>query len=58
VEHDNPSELIMKTKMNQSINVDVNTGKFQLDIRFRPLNIYVSVSNDEKYINEAIKTST
>lgn len=45
----------MKTAMNQSINVGVDTGKHQLDIYFRPLDIYFSVSNDDKGIKEAIK---
>ena len=41
--------------MNQSINVGVDTGKFQLDIYIRPLDIYFTVTNDDKGINEAIK---
>jgi transposase len=45
----------MKTTMNQSINVGVDTGKYQLDIYIRPLNIYFTVSNDEKGIKEALK---
>ena len=45
----------MNTKMNQSINVGVDTGKFQLDIYIRPLDIYFTVTNDDKGINEAIK---
>ena len=44
----------MKTAMNQSINVGVDTGKYQLDIYLRPLDIYFTVSNDEKGIKEAI----
>jgi hypothetical protein len=46
----------MNTKTNQSINVGVDTGKFQLDIYIRPLDIYFTVTNDEKGIKEAIKT--
>lgn len=46
----------MKTTSNQNINVGVDTGKFQLDIYIRPLNIYFTVSNDEKGIKEAVKT--
>jgi len=46
----------MKNKMNQSINVGVDTGKYQLDIYLRPLDIYFTVSNDEKGIKEAIQT--
>lgn len=45
----------MKTKMNQNINVGVDTGKFQLDIYIRPLDIYFTVSNDEIGIKEAVK---
>ncbi|GAC37383.1 hypothetical protein GPSY_1754 [Paraglaciecola psychrophila 170] len=41
--------------MNQSINVGVDTGKFQLEIYIRPLDIYFTVTNDDKGINEAIK---
>lgn len=46
----------MNTKTNQNINVGVDTGKFQLDIYIRPLDIYFSVSNNEKGIDEAVKT--
>jgi transposase len=46
----------MNTKMNQSINVGVDTGKFQLDIYIRPLDIYFTVTNDEKGIKEAVNT--
>lgn len=45
----------MKNKTNQNINVGVDTGKFQLDIYIRPLDIYFTVSNDEKGIKDAIK---
>jgi transposase len=45
----------MNTKTNQNINVGVDTGKFQLDIYIRPLDIYFSVPNDEKGIKEAVK---
>ena len=45
----------MNTKTNQSINIGVDTGKFQLDIYIRPLDIYFTVSNDETGIKEAIK---
>ena len=44
----------MKTNTNQNINVGVDTGKFQLDIYIRPLDIYFNVPNDEKGIKEAI----
>ena len=46
----------MNTKTKQSINIGVDTGKFQLDIYIRPLDIYFTVSNDEKGIKEAINT--
>jgi len=45
----------MNTKTNQSINVGVDTGKYQLDIYIRPLDIYFSVENNEKGIKEAVK---
>ena len=45
----------MKPKTNQSINVGVDTGKFQLDIYIRPLAIYFTVENNEKGIKEAVK---
>lgn len=44
----------MKTEMNQNINIGVDTGKYQLDIYIRPLDIYFTVSNDEKGIKEAV----
>ncbi len=37
------------------INVGVDTGKEQLDIYIRPLNIYFTVSNDAKGIKKALK---
>jgi transposase len=46
----------MNAQNNQNeINVGVDTGKTQLDIYIRPLNIYFVVSNDEVGIKEAIK---
>lgn len=46
----------MNSKNNQNeINVGVDTGKTQLDIYIRPLDIYFTVPNDEKGINKAIK---
>mgnify|MGYP000073256635 FL=1 len=45
----------MNTKTNQNINVGVDTGKYQLDIYIRPLDIYFTVSNDEKGIKEALE---
>lgn len=46
----------MNTNTLQNINVGVDTGKSQLDIYIRPLDIYFNVSNDEKGIKQAIKT--
>ena len=45
----------MNTKINQSINVGVDTGKTQLDIHIRPLEIFFSVENSDKGIKEALK---
>ncbi|WP_085344726.1 IS110 family transposase [Vibrio sp. ArtGut-C1] len=45
----------MNTKTLQNINVGVDTGKSQLDIYIRPLNIYFNVPNTDKGIKEAIK---
>lgn len=45
----------MNTQINQNeINVGVDTGKTQLDIYIRPLDIYFVVTNDESGIKEAI----
>jgi transposase len=38
----------------EEINVGVDTGKHQLDIYIRPLDIYFTVTNDEKGIKKAI----
>lgn len=47
----------MNAQNNQNeINVGVDTGKTQLDIYMRPLDIYFVVSNDEVGIKKAIKT--
>ena len=46
----------MNTTTNQSINVGVDTGKDQLDIYIRPLDIFFSISNDNDGIQKAIKT--
>lgn len=46
----------MNTNTLQNINVGVDTGKTQLDIYIRPLDIYFNVSNDEKGIKQAIRT--
>ncbi|WP_394133301.1 IS110 family transposase [Shewanella maritima] len=44
----------MKSNSNQNINIGVDTGKFQLDIYIRPLDIFFSVSNDDKGIIKAV----
>ena len=41
-------------KIQPEINVGVDTGKYQLDIHIRPLNIFFSVSNDEEGIKKAL----
>ncbi|MEH0091401.1 IS110 family transposase, partial [Vibrio alginolyticus] len=46
----------MNTNTLQNINVGVDTGKSQLDIYIRPLDIYFTVPNNEKGISDAIKT--
>ncbi|MEP0177882.1 MAG: IS110 family transposase [Paraglaciecola sp.] len=45
----------MNAKTNQNITVGVDTGKTQLDIYIRPLDIYFSVPNDDEGIKKAIK---
>lgn len=45
----------MNTKMKQSINVGVDTGKTQLDIHIRPLDMFLSVENSDKGIKDALK---
>ncbi|CAM3257938.1 IS110 family transposase [Vibrio neptunius] len=45
----------MNNKLKQSINVGVDTGKTQLDIHIRPLDIFFSVENTDKGIKEALK---
>jgi transposase len=45
----------MNMKTNQNINVGIDTGKYQLDIYIRPLDIYFTVENNEKGIKEAVK---
>lgn len=46
----------MKNKALQNINVGVDTGKHQLDIYIRPLDIYFTVPNTEKGIKAAVQT--
>ncbi|EJG1012045.1 IS110 family transposase [Vibrio parahaemolyticus] len=46
----------MNTNTLQNINVGVDTGKSQLDIYIRPLDIHFTVPNTEKGISDAIKT--
>ncbi|MFM2607836.1 IS110 family transposase [Vibrio chagasii] len=45
----------MNTNTLQNINVGVDTGKSQLDIYIRPLDIYFTVPNTDKGISDAIK---
>lgn len=45
----------MNTKMKQSTNIGVDTGKTQLDIHIRPIGLYFSVENTEKGIKEALR---
>lgn len=46
----------MNTQINQNeINVGVDTGKTQLDIYIRPLDVYFTVTNNDKGIKKAIK---
>ncbi|POC36849.1 IS110 family transposase [Vibrio vulnificus] len=45
----------MNTKMKQSINVGVDTGKTQLDTHIRPLDILFSVENTDKGIKDALR---
>jgi transposase len=42
------------TNNQKKITIGVDTGKFQLDIHIRPLDIYFTVENNEKGIKEAI----
>ena len=46
----------MSTNTLRNINIGVDTGKAQLDIFIRPLNLFFTVSNDDKGIKDAIKT--
>ncbi len=46
----------MNTNTLQNINVGVDTGKSQLDIYVRPLDIYFTVPNTVQGISDAIKT--
>ncbi|WP_394390014.1 IS110-like element ISShwo3 family transposase [Shewanella woodyi] len=46
----------MNSKTNQNISVGVDTGKFQLDIYIRPLDIFFTVKNDEKGIKDAVNS--
>ena len=45
----------MNNKLKQNINVGVDTGKTQLDIHIRPLDIFFSVENTDKGIEEALR---
>ncbi|RQW63712.1 IS110 family transposase, partial [Vibrio viridaestus] len=43
----------MNTNTLQNLNVGVDTGKANLDIYIRPLDIFFTVANNEKGIKEA-----
>lgn len=45
----------MKTTIEQEINVGIDTSQLQLDIYIRPLDIYFTVTNDDKGVKDAIK---
>ena len=42
-------------KNQKEITIGVDTGKFQLDVHIRPLDIYFTVDNNDKGIKEALK---
>nr|WP_136252930.1 IS110 family transposase [Ningiella ruwaisensis] len=46
----------MNNSTGQNINIGVDTGKTHLDIYVRPLDIYFTVTNDEKGIKEAVSS--
>lgn len=43
-------------EIQSEVNVGIDTGKEQLDVHIRPMNIYFTVTNDKKGIAEAIAT--
>lgn len=45
----------MDTKMKQSINIGVDTGKTQLDIHIRPIDHFFSVENTPQGIKHALQ---
>ncbi|MBE1273297.1 IS110 family transposase [Enterovibrio baiacu] len=45
----------MNSNITQNINVGVDTGKTQLDIHIRPINLFFSVENSQKGIKDALK---
>lgn len=46
----------MNTNTLQNINIGVDTGKLQLDIYIRPLDVFFTVPNNEKGIKQALTT--
>ncbi|WP_345885232.1 IS110 family transposase [Shewanella algae] len=46
----------MNTNTLQNINIGVDTGKSQLDIYIRPLDVFFTVQNNEKGIKQALTT--
>ncbi|NKZ40341.1 IS110 family transposase [Shewanella algae] len=47
----------MNTNTLQNINIGVDTGKSQLDIYIRPLDVFFTVPNNEKGIKQALTTN-
>ena len=45
-----------RQKNQKEVHIGVDTGKYSLDVHIRPLNIDISVSNDEKGIKTLINT--
>ncbi|GHB13780.1 hypothetical protein GCM10007107_28390 [Shewanella indica] len=46
----------MNTNTLQNINIGVDTGKSQLDIYIRPLDVFFTVPNNENGIKQALAT--
>ncbi|MFT7388361.1 MAG: hypothetical protein ACI8VC_001607 [Candidatus Endobugula sp.] len=46
---------MIKTTIEQEINVGIDSSQSRLDIYIRPLDIYLTVSNDDEGVKEAIK---
>jgi transposase len=48
------SEFLHANIIQEEINIGINTGKHQLDICVHPLDIYFTVTNDDKGIKKAM----